>query len=367
MHRFIRSLLTILSFTCLFGHAQAGERYVYLSAGGEVTVFKADLKSGKLSEIQKVPGAGLTALTSDQKFLYRVGGGEVESYLIENDGKLHSLGKAETKAKAGYLSIDATDRFIAGSNYGGGSVAVWKIGESNIAVGEPVAEMALEKAAHSAVFSPDNRFLLVPATTPNKVFQLHFDEKTGSLKANDPPSASGPTGEGEAQQPRHLVFHPNGAIAYTTLERTLPGAGMWNWDAPKGQLETVQNIPTIPDGFTGSITTADLHLTPDARFLYVSNRDLTDRKAVTGNSSIVRFRVDEKSGRLELLGHTPCPQVPRAFAIDRAGEFLYAAGQTAAKLAIYRIDPKTGELTKLDEFATGKGPNWIRCVTIESP
>lgn len=352
------SLALVFSFS-----VEAEERFVYLSAGGGVTVFQVDLDSGKLSEIQQNSGAGLTAITRDQKRLYRVGGGEVESYEILDSGKLESLGKEPTEAKAGYLGLDATDRFFAGSNYGGGSVAVWVIGEDGVAKGTPVAEMMLEKAAHSSVFAPGNDFLLVPATTPNKVFQMRFDAGTGGIEKNDPFFVSGPTGENTAQQPRHIVFHQNGKFAYTTLERESPGVGVWKWNADAGSLELVQNIITLPDGFPGTITTADLHLTPDARFLYVSNRDLTDRKAVTGNSSIVGFEVDSDSGKLTLIGHTHVPQIPRGFTIDRAGEYLYAAGQVAAKLEVFRIHPETGALTSVQLLDVGKGPNWVRCVT----
>ncbi len=305
----------------------------------------------------------MTAITKKQDLLYRVGGQEIESYRIQKDGRLKSIGKATTEAKAGFLGLDATERFLAGNNYGGGSVAVWGIGVDGVAMGPPVSEMMLEKAAHSSVFSPGNGFLLVPATTPNKIFQIRFDEKSGALEANDPPSVSGPTGENTAQQPRHIRFHPNGKIAYTTLERGSPGVGVWKWNEEKGRFTLLQNIITLPEGFEGTVTTADLHLTPDAKYLYVSNRDLTDRKAVTGDSAIVAFRVDPESGLLTLIGHTHCPQVPRSFAIDRAGEFLYAAGQTAAKLEVFRINPETGELKSLQLLDTGKGPNWVLCVT----
>lgn len=354
--------LWILSLALVVA-AQAEQRFVYLSAGGAVTVYQVDVPTGKVTEIQKNPGMGLTAITKDQKTLYRVGGKEIATYRIQKNGKLKSLGKSPTDAKGGFLGLDSTERFLAGSNYGGGSVAVWEIGEDKIAKGEPVAEMVLEKAAHSSVFSPGNGFLLVPATTPNKVFQLRFDAAAGTIEPNDPLFVSGPTREGTAQQPRHIRFHPNGKIAYTTLERESPGVGVWKWNEGKGQLELLQNIITIPDGFEGSITTADLHLTPDAKFLYVSNRDLTDRKAVTGNSSIVGFRVDQSTGKLSLIGHTHCPQVPRSFAVDRAGEFLYAAGQTAAKLEVFRIDSESGELSSVQMLDTGKGPNWVLCVT----
>ncbi|MEM9018872.1 MAG: beta-propeller fold lactonase family protein, partial [Verrucomicrobiota bacterium] len=260
--------------------------------------------------------------------------------------------------------LDANERFLAGNNYGGGTATVWKIGDDKVGVGEPVATIQLEKAAHSSVFSPGNGFLLVPATTPNKIFQLRFDEESGEISPNDPPFVSGPVNEETAQQPRHIVFHPNGKIAYTTQERESPGVAAWSWDESTGQLELLQNVITFPENWEGSITTADLHLTPDTKFLYVSNRDLTDRKAVTGDSSIVGFTVDPETHLLELIGHTPCPQVPRSFAIDRAGEFVYVAGQTAAKLATYRLNGETGELTFVEEIDTLKSPNWVKCVTL---
>jgi 6-phosphogluconolactonase len=363
MKRILLFCSLFLVVSLLVSPLRAEQRFVYSSAGGAVTVYQVDGETGKLTEIQKNDGMGLTAISKNQKLLYRVGGKEIETYRIQKNGKLRSLGKAATDAKGGFLGLDKTERFLAGSDYGGGSVAVWGIGEDGIAKGEPVAEMALEKAAHSSLFSPGNGYLLVPATTPNKVFQIRFDEKTGALQANDPPSVSGPTGEGTAQQPRHIRFHPNGKIAYTTLERESPGVGVWKWDESKGILTLLQNIITLPKGFEGSVTTADLHLTPDAKFLYVSNRDLTDRKAPTGNSSIVGFRVDEKSGKLTLIDHTYCPQVPRSFAIDRAGEFLYVAGQTAAKLEVFRINAETGKLSSVQMLDTGKGPIWVLCVT----
>ncbi|MEM7600264.1 MAG: beta-propeller fold lactonase family protein [Verrucomicrobiota bacterium] len=358
----------LLILAAVFGltssSALAEQRFVYSSAGGAVSVYEVDLATGKLKEIQSNPGMGLTAISSDQKFLYRVGGGEIESYRIQKNGKLKSIGKDKTSENGGYLALDGNDRFLAGSNYGGGSVTVWEIGEDKIGIGDPVAIMALEKTAHSSLFSPGNGFLIVPATSPNKVFQLKFDDRSGSIEANDPLSVSGPTGEDTAQQPRHIIFHPNGEIAYTTLEREIPGVGVWRWDESIGQLELLQNIITFPENWEGTITTADLHLTPDAKFLYVSNRDLTDRKAVTGDSSIVGFKVDPETQLLEMIGHTPCPQVPRSFAIDRAGEYVYVAGQTAAKLAIYQLNDQTGELSLVEEIDTAKGPNWVKCVTI---
>ena len=220
----------------------------------------------------------------------------------------------------------------------------------------------LEKCAHSAVFSPDNRWLLVPATSPNKVFLNRFDPESGKLTPNDPPFAKGPQGKNEARMPRHLVFHPTRPIVYTTNERGQPGVGVWTWNAERGVLTPLQNIVTQPGGFTGRITTADLHLTPDARYLYISNRDITDRQARTGKDSIVGFSVNAQTGRLNLIDHFPCEHMPRSFALDVTGRYVYVAGQGDDRLGAYRIDAQTGRLTKVTQYETAERPTWVHCM-----
>ncbi|MAS95403.1 MAG: hypothetical protein CMO55_19560 [Verrucomicrobiales bacterium] len=341
----------------------AERRFVYLSSGDEITVFEADPSLGKLSPVQTVEGRGLIAVDDHQTYAYAIGPKALRTFEIQPDGKLALLGEAEIEKGGGYLDVGPSGRFVATNDYGAGTATVWPIGEDGIASGEPCAHIQLEKKAHSSVFSPDGNFVLVPATGPNKVFQLKFDSQSGSVEPNTPPFASGPTGEGTAQQPRHLVFHPNGKIVYTTLERDKPGVGVWEWDDKTGTLKVVQNLVTLPDGFEGMITTADLHLTPNAKYLYVSNRDLTDRKATSGESSIVGFEVDSDTGMLSMIGHFPCEHIPRSFAIDRAGEFVYVAGQMADKLGVYWIDQASGELERVEQHATGKGPNWVVCVS----
>ena len=342
----------------------AGDRVVYVSAGGKLHAYSVEDGGGKLEPLQELQKGGLVAISPDKSKLY-ARGKSIFSYEILPDGKLELLGETQTEGGGSYLDIDATGRYLAAADYGGGTVKTWEINNEGICTGAPVSNVALEKQAHSSVFSPGNEFLLVPATGPNKVFQLKLDSASGEVVPNDPPFATGPTGENDAQQPRHIRFHPNGKIAYTTLEREHPGVGVWEWDAEAGNLKVIQNIVTLPEGFAGSITTADLHLTPDAKFLYVSNRDLTDRKAKTGQSSIVRFSVDGESGELTFLGHTPCEHIPRSFAIDEAGEYLYVAGQMAEKVGAYKIDKATGDLNRIQQFDLAGKPNWVMCLTLE--
>lgn len=347
--------------------------HLYLSAGGKVSVYDIDPDTGELSEQQALDlesSAGPQAVSPDHRFLYvasTVRDGDTQKSSpgiatlgVKQDGTLRLIHKAPIADGPSYLSVDATGRYLAGSHYGAGKATTWSLDGRGIYRGEVVSSLELEKCAHSAVFAPDNRHLFVPATGPNCIFQFNFDAETGNATANTPDRALGPQGETDAQQPRHLVFHPDLPIAYATHEREVPGVGVWSWDRETGRLKPIQNIPSTPPGFTGSITTADLHLTPDARFLYVSNRDLTDRKARTGNSSIVAFAVNSETGHLSLIDHFPSEHVPRSFCIEPSGRFLYVAGQMDHILGAYRIDSQTGRLTRIAQYPTGPNPSWVQ-------
>ncbi|MEC8507058.1 MAG: beta-propeller fold lactonase family protein, partial [Planctomycetota bacterium] len=167
----------------------------------------------------------------------------------------------------------------------------------------------------------------------------------------------------EARQPRHLVFHPNLPVAYTTYERDPPGIGVWQWETEKGMLKPIQNLITQPDSFRGRITTADLHMTPNGRFLYLSNRDTTQRNSPTGKDSIVGFRVHPQTGKLQRVGDFPCERIPRSFTIDKLGHFLYVAGQGDGRLGAYRIEG-SGELTKIQTYEVGEKPIWVETLSI---
>lgn len=368
-------LFTLLLSSKLY----AADQNLYLSAGGKLTVFIINNSSGELSPLQEIdlPGAGPMTASPDRQFLYvtaslsnpaggKKQGAAIVTFKVESDGKLKKLASGSVNLRPGYLKTDAKGNYLAGNHYGPGKITLWKL-ENHIYQGQTVQEVELEQKAHSSVFSPNNRYLLVPATGPNKVFQLSFDPSTGKAKPNDPAFAPGPQGDKEARQPRHLIFHPGKKMVYTTNERELPGVGVWSWNPDKGSLKSIQNIPTQPDGFKGNITTADLHMTPDQKFLYISNRDVTDRKATTGEDSIVGFSVNQDNGQLTKLGHFPCEHVPRSFVIGKNGRFLFVAGQGDSRLGTYRIDSSTGSLTKIEQQETGKNPIWVHCMNPPAP
>jgi 6-phosphogluconolactonase len=345
--------------------AMAAE-HVYVSSGGTVTAFRV-AADGNLRQIQELelPGAGPQGLSPDKRYMYVTAkkGKEpaIATCKVLANAKLELLRVDPVNLRPGVLVTDKSGRYLTGNHYGPGKVSVWRLHEG-IFEGETLQELELEKKAHCTMFSPDNKWLLVPATEPNRVFVNAVDLATGRMTPGPSPFSMGPTGEDEARQPRHLIFHPQKAVVYTSNERENPGVCVWEWRAGDGVLTPVQNIVTQPDGYTGKISTADLHLTPDARFLYVSNRHKQDASEANHNS-IVGFRVDGSTGRLSLIGRFACERVPRSFAVAPSGRFLFVAGQVEAKLGAYRIGAASGALTRVHQVEVGKGANWVSCLT----
>jgi 6-phosphogluconolactonase len=368
-------MLRILTLTlCGFTVSLSAADYVLVSSSGSLIVHKIDAKSGKLEAQQRIPleGAGPIGFSPDKQIVYvdaslvadKKKKSAIATLTRDKKGQLQIAAIKEVKSGAGYLSVDKTGNFLAGSHYTAGMVSVWQL-EQGIFRGTLIAEAKADIKAHSSIFSPDGKFLYVPTTEPNKVFSYHVDAKSGALTPTTPPFASGPQEENTARQPRHLIFHPNLPIVYTVLEREKSGVGVWSWDATTGQLKCINNIVTTLPELTQRITTAEIHLTPNNRFLYISSRDENTKDDKTGGDHMVGFRVDEKTGALTHIGHFPCESVPRFFCIDSTSNYLYVGGQGEGKIGCYRIDQDSGKLEKFDQVNLGGKVGWVANVVWE--
>lgn len=347
----LRYAFMFILFISLSSRASADE-FLYLAAGDTISVKAIDQDTGQLRELQTLDleGAGPITFSPDKTSLYIVAKMAIATYVIADDGKLSLVNKAPIQMRPSYLHTDTKGNYITGNHYNEGAMSVWKL-TKGVYEGETVQVLQLKNHAHATIFSKDNRFILVPATGPNKIFQITFDENTGRVSPNDPAFALGPkTG---AREPRHLVFNRTLNIAYTTQERFKPGVAAWSWDPEKGLLNLIQNIVTAKERVRG-ITTADLHVTPDNRFLYISNRDKRNE-----HDSIIAFKIDSETGRLSLVERFPSEHIPRSFCINQSGKFIYVAGQGDDTLGVYKIRQDNGHLTKITQYETGDHPIWV--------
>jgi 6-phosphogluconolactonase len=267
--------------------------------------------------------------------------GAVSAFAIDGaTGILTGLGQqASGGADPCYVSVDRGGRNVLVASYTGGSVAVLPIGSDGrlqpaSAVRRQVGS-GPDKArqdgahAHAIVLDTAERFALAADLGADQVFIYRFNGAAGTLEPNDPAAATLEPGSG----PRHLAWHPSGAYLYVINElRSTVTA--FRYDSARGALESFQTLTTLPAGFSGPNTAAEVMVSPDGRFLYGSNR---------GDDSLAMFKIDAASGALTPAGHVSTGgRTPRHFAIDPSGRWLLAANQDSGSIVLFRLDPSTG-------------------------
>jgi 6-phosphogluconolactonase len=335
--------------------------YVGNADSQDLTLFDLDdngglTARGKLSlQSPAQPGRSVLLATSpDKRFLYAAyltdTRSTVASYSIDaRTGALTQVGARTSLTDVmAYITTDRKGRFLLSASYAGNKVVVNEIRRDG-AVSRTVQVVPTEPKAHCILPDPSNRYVLHTSLGGDRVYQQRFSARTGKLTPNSPASVSLPPLSG----PRFLRFSADSRFVYVIDEldasvRVLP------FDAARGLLHTeVQHVPLLPADFAGEPWGADLHITPDGRFLYASERR---------SSTLSAFRIDAASGRLTPIEVVTTVSQPRAFDIDPSGQYLICAGQLSNTIRIYAIDPADGHLSALGDQAVGANPTWVEIV-----
>lgn len=347
-----RFAVSLISFLFLAGStALADSVEVYFGTytrGDSKGIYQArlDLDSGALSKpilAGEANNPSFLAINAKGDRLYAVsegGGGEVSSFAIVDDGSLSLLG---TSASGGagpcHVALSGNGKFAAVANYGGGSVSSYRVDENGVLEG-PVTTIQHEGSsvdprrqekphAHSINFSPDGRFAYAADLGTDSIYVYRVDSRTGELAPAS--EAKLPGGSG----PRHFAFHPGGELAFLINEMTRDVTS-FRVDRDSGALVRIAAVSTLPPDAEAQGSTAEVVVHPSGRFVYGSNR---------GHDSIVVYRLDEKNGTLSRIENEPIQgAIPRNFAITPGGDWLLAAGQKSNTVAVFAIDPETGEL-----------------------
>ena len=355
----IKMLLLLLTFA-ICGFAQDVTLFIgtYTGTGSKgIYVYRFNTTTGKatwVSNTDSVINPSYLAVSNNGKFVYSVtesGGkfpGKISAFAFnETTGTLKFL-NAQTSGGDNpcYVSVTKDGKWVAVGNYTGGNLSVYKTNTNGSL--KPSAQFIQHKGTgpnkerqekahvHSVVFSPDGKFLFVPDLGMDKVMIYKFKDISNlPLEPADQDFQSTTPGAG----PRHIIFHPTKAYAYLINEM----AGSVNvYDYKKGSLTTVQTIATHPESFTELPGSADIHISPDGKFLYASNRGVENNIAI--------FSIDETSGQLTNIGYqSTLGETPRNFVIDPTGHFLLAANQNSGNIVIFKRDMQTGLLEATGE------------------
>jgi 6-phosphogluconolactonase len=309
-------------------------------------------------------------LTIDRKrrFLYAVN--EVSQFNGKPSGALTSfaidrtsgeLSRINQKASEGgspcYVTLDGNERFALVANYEAGNISVLPIKRDG-SVDDTVSVMQHEGSsvnrdrqqgphAHCVVVDKVNRYVFAVDLGIDKILGYKFNARTGKLTKHSEISLKPGAG------PRHFTFHRNNKQAYVIneLDSTVTA---FNYDASRGLLKDHQTISTLPGGFSGENSCADLHVSPNGKFLYGSNR---------GHDSIVVFAIDGRSGRLTYVENVSTGgKTPRNFTIDPTGRLLLAANQKSDSVVTFWIDARTGRVTPTGHIAEIPTPVCLKLV-----
>jgi 6-phosphogluconolactonase len=340
-----------------------------------VYAFDFDADAGTLAPLglaaeTKTPS--FLALSSDGRYLYveneltKTSGGEgpeglgwICAYaLVPGDFRLKFINRVSSGGEGpAHIAVDRENRWVYAAHYNSGSVAAFPVrpdgglGPLGVLIrGQPsdihVGERRQQGPhAHCVVLDPAERFLYSCDFGADRVMVFRVGGPRAQLERADPPFATEPRGSG----PRHIVLSPRTGRAYVANELGSTVC-VFDWNEGEGRLALVQTVSTLPPGWTGTSRAAELQLSPDGRFLYVSNR---------GHDSIALFAVGP-DGRLALKDTYPClGRTPRFFTFDPTNAFLLVGDEDSERIRTFRVDHATGALSPVPGEASVSMPACI--------
>jgi 6-phosphogluconolactonase len=322
----------------------------YTQKGSQgIYVFNFDTATGKaieLSHTDSISNPEFLTITKDKQFVYAANedkNGMVSAFALKNN-KLNLLQQKPVNATDPcYISLSPDEHNIIVANYAGGSITQFhRFADGLISnaqqfiqhEGKSVNEKRQDKPhVHGAFFSPKGDFLLTPDLGMDEVFIYPYSNTSPTpLDINNVKKIKFQPGAG----PRHLAFSKNGKYLYVSEELT-GSISVYNFN--NGNVIFLQRVLTHPNNYEGAPGTADIHVSPNGQYIYVSNRG--DENNIAKFPILSNGKLEEKQMKLfSTLGKRP-----RNFNISPDGNWLLAANQDTDNIAVFKINKQTGDLT----------------------
>ncbi len=342
--------------------------YTRLGSEGIYTL-RLNGETGELTQVSVATGLenpSFVTLDPSGEHLYAVcetsnfdGSGGVTAFNVNGaTGELTQINQVSTGGPGPcHLMVDSTDSMVIVTNYAGGSVsshmiaADGSVGEQTTFVqheGSSVNPRRQEKAhAHSVNIDKSNKYAYICDLGKDQVLTYAMDVENATI------SLSSTVDEVAGEGPRHFTFHPTNQQVYVLNEL---GCTITLYDlGDDGTLTPIETVPTLPEGWDGENTTADIHTSPDGAFVYASNR---------GHDSLAIYSIDQSTGKMTLVGHEPSQgNTPRNFAITPDGKFLLAENQDSDSIVTFRRE-NDGTLTPTGSIINVPAPVCLQLLPV---
>jgi 6-phosphogluconolactonase len=346
-------LIVLVLIVCIRAQAQENKlnlligTYTNSCESKGIYVYNFDANTAEFSfknVSSKVVSPSYLTVSNDNQFIYAVNENGVNSAVSSfefdsKSGAINLINEQDSKgADPCYIINDEKNVIVA--NYSGGNIAVFgKNEDGSITEAKQVIQhfgkgMNVERQekphVHMVHFTPDEKFILVNDLGKDNVYSYHYDLNSTNKPLRISDSIAVKSGSG----PRHLTFSKDGKQVYLLQE--LDGS-LTTFNYLDGKLKKIDETTILAKGFKGTFSAADIHISPDGKFLYASNR---------GEANTISIFKIQENGKLESLGQmSTLGKGPRNFAIDPSGNFLLVAHQYSNDVVIFKRDKTTGKLT----------------------
>jgi 6-phosphogluconolactonase (cycloisomerase 2 family) len=327
-----------------------------------ISVYTFDTTSGDykyISESKEIINPSYLAVSPDEHFVYSVNetsDGSVSAFRFnKSSGELEFINSQLTQgADPCFITINKKQTFIVTANYSGGSISLFPLAANGrigklrhcFNMNDPVKKDPVSHI-HTLAFSPNEKSLWVTDLGKDKIYRFNINRK--GLKQNQSQTVDLPVGSG----PRHLTFHPNGKYVYSINE--LSGTvSVFGYDRKINSLiQTVASDTTPGKGGKGS---ADIHISPDGKFLYASNRLKADGIAI--------FSIDPNDGKLIKVGYQETGIHPRNFILTPSGDFLLCANRDSNNIQVFKRNAETGMLIDTGKVIQADKPVCLKWIAL---
>lgn len=337
--------LIIGSYTDSLPHVQA--------RGQGISVLRLSRETGRItpvSQFAELRNPTYLTLSADKRTLYAVeelfgkdGAAVAALSFDKTSGDLRVLGRVDAAGDwPCHVALDTTESRLFVSNYLSGNFITCELDASGVPTGltvniqrsgtGPNASRQEGPHVHCAAVTPDGDHVLICDAGTDEI--ARYSIAKGLIETT--PDLVVKTRGGYL--PRHLAFSADGSQFFVVHEL---GCSVSAYALERDKIGLIQEISTLPDGFTGESACAAIRVHPNGRFVYASNR---------GHDSIVAFKLDAENGQMGAVGwYSTQGETPRDFAIDPSGHYLVAANQDGHSLAVYKIDQTSGALSPFGE------------------